>query len=344
MTLYAQSVTGPVAAAELGRTLMHEHILCDLRDPARLAAGGDWPDITMENRFQIDYLQNENLNNMLLDKDEIAQRELILFREAGGGTIVELSSGGLAPQPERLAALSRATGVHVVLGGGYYVDSYLDEPIRQASVDALAAIMVEQLREGAWGTPVRTGLIGEIGCSWPLEASERRMLAAAAKAQRETGAAVSIHPGRHPDAPAEIADIIVEAGGDPSRTVIGHMDRTIFDRERLHALLARGFVLEWDFFGAETSQYWVRGADVDLPLDYMRLDLIHELMGRGHAQQITISHDICSRTRMASYGGHGYGHIVRNIVPMMTRRGWSDKEIDQLLVETPVRLLCCFSH
>jgi len=344
VTLYAQSVTGPVAAAELGRTLMHEHILCDLRDPARLAAGGDWPDITMENRFQIDYLQNENLNNMLLDKDEIAQRELILFREAGGGTIVELSSGGLAPQPERLAALSRATGVHVVLGGGYYVDSYLDEPIRQASVDALAAIMVEQLREGAWGTPVRTGLIGEIGCSWPLEASERRMLAAAAKAQRETGAAVSIHPGRHPDAPAEIADIIVEAGGDPSRTVIGHMDRTIFDRERLHALLARGFVLEWDFFGAETSQYWVRGADVDLPLDYMRLDLIHELMGRGHAQQITISHDICSRTRMASYGGHGYGHIVRNIVPMMTRRGWSDKEIDQLLVETPVRLLCCFSH
>jgi phosphotriesterase-related protein len=122
------------------------------------------------------------------------------------------------------------------------------------------------------------------------------------------------------------------------------MDRTIFDRTRLVDLLKRGFVLEWDFFGIETSQYWMPGADVDLPTDYMRLDLILDLMRAGFGQQITISHDICTRTRLRSNGGHGYSHIVANIVPMMRRRGWQDSEIEQLLVANPSRLLAWHSE
>ena len=199
--------------------------------------------------------------------------------------------------------------------------------------------MIEQLAKGAWGSSCKAGLIGEIGCSWPLEPAERHQLIAGARAQRVTGAAITIHPGRHPDAPAEIASILEASGASPDRCVIGHMDRTIFDRERLVALLERGFVLEWDFFGIETSQYWMEGADLDLPTDYMRLDLIHSLIGHGFGKHLTISHDICTRTRLSANGGHGYGHILKNIVPMMLRRGWRDKDIEQLLVLTPARLL-----
>ena len=52
-----------------------------------------------------------------------------------------------------------------------------------------------------------------------------------------------------------------------------------------------------------------------------------------------ISHDICYLTRLTRFGGHGYGHIFRNVVPMMRRRGFTEKEIDTILVETPRRLL-----
>ena len=48
-----------------------------------------------------------------------------------------------------------------------------------------------------------------------------------------------------------------------------------------------------------------------------------------------ISHDICYRTRLASFGGHGYGHIFRNVVPMMKKRGYSEDEIDAILVAQP---------
>jgi phosphotriesterase-related protein len=323
---------------------MHEHILCDLRPPETRDAASPWPAITMENRFETDYFQNRNQANMLLDDDTLAVRELDRFREAGGRTIVELTVGGLRPKPARLAAIATEAGISIIMGAGYYVDAYLTDEIRHAEIDELEEILLAQLGDGAWGTRIRAGLIGEIGCSWPLAPSERRMLAAAARTQRKTGAAITIHPGRHPDAPGEIADILVEAGADPERTVIGHMDRTVFDRQRLLGLLRRGFVLEWDFFGIETSQYWMAGEDLDLPTDYMRLDLIRDLMALGHRYRIAISHDICTKTRLAGYGGHGYAHLIGNIVPMMLRRGWDEDDIDQLLGRTPARLLCYLSE
>lgn len=52
-----------------------------------------------------------------------------------------------------------------------------------------------------------------------------------------------------------------------------------------------------------------------------------------------ISHDICYRTRLASFGGHGYGHIFRNVVPMMKKRGYGEEEIDAILVHNLRRLL-----
>lgn len=339
MGAFAQTVAGKVARADLGRTLMHEHILCDLRAPD-LRGVPDPAPISIENRFEIDYFQNRVPENMFLCDDAVAATELQRFADAGGGTIVELTVGGMAPQPGRLAALAKRSGVNIVLGAGFYTQSYLSAEIDRMDGDAIEAEIEAQIREGAWGTDIRCGIIGEIGCSWPITPTERRILTSAARAQRSTGAALTIHPGRHPDAPAEIAGIVQAAGGDPERTVIGHMDRTIFDTDRLLALLGQGFVLEWDFFGIETSQYWMAGVDLDLPTDYMRLDLIRTLIKAGHLDRIAVSHDICTRTRLASHGGHGYGHLIAHVAPLARRRGFSEAELDRLLVETPARLLC----
>jgi len=64
-----------------------------------------------------------------------------------------------------------------------------------------------------------------------------------------------------------------------------------------------------------------------------------ELIDRGHHDRVVISHDICYRTRLTRFGGHGYGHIFTNVLPMMRRRGFSDQEIDSIIVSTPKRLL-----
>jgi phosphotriesterase-related protein len=190
---------------------------------------------------------------------------------------------------------------------------------------------------GAWGTDVRAGMIGEIGCQSPWTDLEKRVMTAALIAQKETGASINVHPGRHEDQPQEVADFVIANGGDPTRIVISHIDRTVFDVERLLKLADTGVTIEFDLFGQEASYYGL--SDIDMPNDATRLKLIRALIERGHLERVVISHDICYRTRLTAFGGHGYGHIFRNVVPMMRKRGYSDAEIDAILVGNPRRLL-----
>jgi phosphotriesterase-related protein len=76
-----------------------------------------------------------------------------------------------------------------------------------------------------------------------------------------------------------------------------------------------------------------------MPNDAMRLRAIRGLIERGHPAQILISHDICYRSRLVRWGGHGYGHIFANVVPLMRRRGFSETEVQAILVDNPRRLL-----
>ena len=193
------------------------------------------------------------------------------------------------------------------------------------------------MQVGAWGTEVRAGMIGEIGCQSPWTDLEKRVMTAALIAQKETGASINVHPGRHEDQPQEVADFVVANGGDPTRIVISHIDRTVFDVERLLKLADTGVTIEFDLFGQEASYYGL--SDIDMPNDATRLKLIRALIERGHLERVVISHDICYRTRLTAFGGHGYGHIFRNVVPMMRKRGYADAEIDAILVGNPRRLL-----
>ena len=79
--------------------------------------------------------------------------------------------------------------------------------------------------------------------------------------------------------------------------------------------------------------------EIDLPNDAERLRWLRRLIERGHGEQLVISHDICFRTRLSRFGGHGYGHIFENVMPQMARRGFSETEIEQIMIKTPRRLL-----
>ena len=151
------------------------------------------------------------------------------------------------------------------------------------------------------GTDVRAGIIGEIGCQAPWTDLEKRVMRGAVVAQQQTGAAINVHPGRDPDQPQEVADFVSAQGADPSRVVISHIDRTIFDDERLFRLADSGCVIELDLFGQEQS-YYALNLNVDLPNDAERLRWIRRLIDRGHLDQIVISHDICYRSRLTRFG------------------------------------------
>jgi len=333
-----QTVLGPIAPADLGPTLMHEHLLCDIRPPAERKPEALGPELALDNVWAINYgTVKPAARNYLLDARDVATAEVSRMLAAGGRSVVDLSSGGLNPDPLGLVEIARATGAHIVMGCGHYVHDYQDPATATRTVEDLAEEMVEAVEDGAWGTSVRAGIIGEIGCGAPWTRQEQRGMLGAGLAQRQTGAALNVHPGRHPDQPQEVADFIRVKGGRMDRVIISHIDRTIFDLERLRRLADTGCVLEWDLFGQESSYY--RLADIDMPNDAVRLRAIRGLIERGHLAQILVSHDICYRSRLVRWGGHGYGHIFTNVVPLMRRRGFSEAEIQAILVDNPRRLL-----
>jgi phosphotriesterase-related protein len=335
------TVLGPVPTAELGIVLPHEHLLCHLhifpeqRDQPRFGER-----LTLANLGWVRQHWSGIEDNARLTSEVLAIRELSRFKAAGGGTLVDLTQDGIGRSPRALARISEATGVHIVMGSGAYVGPTHSAWVATASVDELAAAFIREAREGVSRRRggVRPGIIGELGCSWPLEPAEVRVLVAGARAQRETGLPISIHPGRNRAAPFEIVDRLGEAGADLSRVIIGHLDRTIQDLPGLLELGARGVVLEFDLFGLETSFYPWSGVRAGLS-DAQRLDLVRGLIDGGLGDRVVLAHDICTKHRLARYGGHGYDHLVSNVMPWMREMGFTDAEIHGLVVANPARLL-----
>ena len=337
-----QTVLGPVRPSELGATTTHEHLFMDfsfMYRPAQDSPSQELADapIALENLGWIRRNYYSNRSNLKLTDVDTTIEEVRKYSEVGGGAIVDATLTAIGRRPDALARISRESGVHVIMGSGFYVEAVHPEDMDERSVEDLAREIIDDIVEGVEDSRIRSGIIGEIGCTWPLAPNESKSLSAAAIAQGETGAAILVHPGRHPDAPLEILELLSNGGADISRVIMGHLDRTVFEFDTLLSIAESGCYLEWDLFGHEGSYYPL--AEIDMPNDARRLDLIKRTADAGYADRIVIGQDIATKHRLVKYGGHGYGHILENVVPQMRRKGFSEDAIRAVTVDNPARIL-----
>jgi phosphotriesterase-related protein len=347
MSDVAETVLGPVRGEYLGLTLPHEHLVLDgsaifsdpavssERDMARAPLG--WSTLSW-----LRYHPYESIENVMMVDEAEAEAELALFRNAGGGTLVDVTVPGIGRDPEALVRLSRATGVHIVMGTGLYVEHSLPAKYRDMTVEQMAAMFISDLRVGVGQSGIKAGIIGEIGCNWPVAPTELKAVRAAALAQRETGASISVHPGRNREAPFHLVQVLREMGADLTRIIVCHTDARLRRPEDRLRVVELGCVLEYDLWGWEGHfpSYWTSDDYMDLPNDTDRIKELRALIDNGHIERLVMSHDICVRSRRVRWGGWGYVHIPRYVVPMMRLRGFTGQEIHQITVENPRRLLC----
>ena len=338
----AQTVLGPVASEQLGVTLMHEHLLVDLSrifdepaDPEERVLAHQ--PLSLENLSWVTMNWCSSKDNLVLLDRELAIAEAALFKKAGGGTIVDVTTGDFGRDPIALRDIAERTGLHVVMGSGYYHAGFHPADMSAKSVSDIAEEIVRDITEGVDGTDVKAGIIGEVGCSWPTLPNEAKSLRATAQAQRETGVAITIHPGRHVDSPFEIIDILKDAGADIGRVIMGHMERTGLDKAGLVRLAQLGCYLEYDWFG-EVRPAFPHGR-IEVPSDGERIKEIAFLIREGFGDKVVVAHDVCFKTRLASFGGPGYAHISKNVSRWMLAMGVESKAITQILIDSPRRIL-----
>ncbi len=342
LTGMVQTVLGTVSPESLGPTMTHEHLLinflCMFHPPAEITEWGRAHEpVSMANLGWVRHNYYGNRDNLLLTDEDTAIAEAMLYKKLGGGAIVDATTIGIGRDPLALARIARVTGLNIIMGAGYYVDAVHPDDMNDMAESAIAMQIVDDITIGVGDTGIKAGIIGEIGCTWPLTPNERKVLKAAATAQRETGAPILIHPGRDESAPRGILGVLDEAGADISRTIMGHLDRTVFDFGALLELAHSGCYLEWDLFGIESSHYPL--SNIDMPNDAQRMDVIKRLIGEGYGERIVVAHDICTKHRLVKYGGHGYGYIMERIVPRMRRRGFSEQDVHAITVANPARIL-----
>jgi len=341
-----QTVLGPVEPESLGTTLIHEHIFFDLSvyHEARFGPGKAEPLPDEPLRIEHLYLLRNNVaqlrDNVFQQDVDVAEAELRRFGSVGGGTVVEVSSGGLRPNPAGLVEVARRSGLNVVAGTGYYIGASHPPELAEKSAGQIAEEMLRDVLEGFPGTDVRAGVLGEIGTTEPLSSTERLVLEATGRVQAETGAAIVLHPDsghRSYDSIARTLDILARAGADLGRVILSHCDDRLHESYESYAKLAAlGCTLAFDTFGKQ-SYYPTRGRQY--PNDQQRIDTIVRLIGDGLVGSLTLSHDVCYKTDLTRWGGDGYGHILRNIVPRLRAAGVSDADLQRMLVENPRRLL-----
>jgi len=122
----AQTVLGLIGPEDLGVTLPHEHLVIDSRvnfsEPKAASEKAlAYKPVSMEILSWLRYHPAENLDNCQRWDEREAIDEVMLFKKAGGSIIVDVTNVGIGRDPKALARMSRATGLNVIMGSGYFI-------------------------------------------------------------------------------------------------------------------------------------------------------------------------------------------------------------------------------
>jgi phosphotriesterase-related protein len=182
---------------------------------------------------------------------------------------------------------------------------------------------------------VKPGVLGEVGVSDIRNPFEVKSLQGSALAQKEIGCPILIHTpiwGKEGNA---ILDVLEKGGADLRRVALSHLDPTMADYDYADSLAKRGACIVYDQFG----MHLMSTEGIFIPSDNERIITLKEQIRRGNLKNILISQDVCFKICLTRWGGHGYGHILENIVPRLRREGITDEQIQTILVENPKRFL-----
>ena len=347
------TVLGPIDSQDAGITLPHEHFFLDLSlpfdEPDRwIRAGRRAPEgaearriydleLRLDNWAEVNRLLWQTRDPLILDDFDLAVREVSAFKAAGGGTVIDVTSQGLGRDPERLARLSQSSGLHIVMGTGWYREGWRPIDFNGMSIDELASEMITEIVEGTGPDRIRAGVIGEIpvmDVATDPDSNDVKQLRAAAQASVKTGAALTLHQWvGDGEKLMKTLDILEAEGADLRRVIVGHVGGDAPDQlDILTKALLRGVTLEFDLLGGafllEDKVGDTRGA----------ADAIVTLVNQGHADQLLMSQDVCTKPQLKAYGGNGYDYVLREVVPYLLAHGVSDAQVNKLLVTNPARL------
>ncbi len=318
-----ETVRGPIDTADMGATLMHEHVFV-LSTEHIQNYGGDWWD------------EDERVADAVTKLDEL--------KALGIDTILDPTVWGLGRYIPRVQRVAEQTDLNIIVATGLYTYDELPHQYEHRGpgllldlpTDPMVTDFTTDLTDGIARTGVKAAFLKCVVEAKGLTPGVERTLRACAATHRATGAPITVHTSVGNQAGSMALQVFRDEGVDLTKVVIGHAGDSN-DLDYLSELAEAGCLLGMDRFGL----------DIYNPTS-SRVDTIVELASRGYAGQMVLAHDAscyidyfpgveaqAAKEQIAP--NWNFTHISRDVLPQLKERGVTDEQIRQMLVDAPRR-------
>lgn len=311
---FVRTVLGDITPAEMGLTYSHEHIIIEEGF------------VTMGNK------------DFILNDVEKVSEELKSFRAAGGQTVVDTMPAACGRNVLKLAAVSKNTGVNIIVPTGIHLEKYYRPNHWRYFVteEELTGLFVKDIEEGIdeydYSCPIvkrtvhKAGLIKLATGKEKFTAHQQKIFHAVVNTHKQTGVPILTHTTEGEQA-IEQAELFLKLGADIKHIVLSHVDRNK-DLGYHKALMQTGVYVEYD------SHFRWKNED-----DNWTYTLLEKLLP-DYSGQITVGMDMARNTYWKSYGGSpGLNYLLTDFKEQMNKRGLS-VYLEKIFFTNPQKLFC----
>ena len=264
---------------------------------------------------------------------DLLVEELRMAAFDGVSCIVDSSIGPRTEQQlANLTAMATQSGVHVVLGGSYFLQSRYPEEIIRLAEGELSTHMIEQARRERWGA------LGEVGSSFPdMHTDERKMIRVTSQVHLQTGLPIFTHVPHEscPSCAIDQIDMYESQGVDMTHLCIGHLStikRSDDPKWETHKEIARrGAFLGFDTVGHRMSASFIPERE--------KIDMILTALEAGFEDHILLSSDFANTTQIKANWGNGFSTVLVQFVPKLRYFGVPEETIHKILIDNSRRWL-----
>jgi phosphotriesterase-related protein len=266
------------------------------------------------------------------------------LKALGLATYVDATPNDGGRNPEVYKEISEKTGINIVCSTGYYFEgegssSYWNFRNSLGDVsEEIYELFMQEVTVGIQDTGIRAGVLKVGSSKGEITDYEKMMFTAAARVQQETGVPIITHTQEGSMGP-EQAEFLISQGADPAKIQIGHMSDNL-DIDYQMKTLEQGVYVSWDRMGLQG----IAGC----PMDEERYSAIIDLIKKGFANKLMISHD-CILNWLGRplnlpeevfplIANWHPSHLFNNIIPALKKGGVTDEQIETIIKKNPERL------
>jgi phosphotriesterase-related protein len=303
-----QTTCSRVKMADLGKTLIHEHIF---------AAMPGWQFDHRAPKF----VRKESMTEVV----DLLQE----LQDYGCRTIVDPCPMDVGRDVEFVAEVEQRSGTRIICATGVYTEADCGlYTLRWLPKEELVELYVKEITEGVADTGIRCGVVKIATGPGPATEYERKMISVGAEAARITGVPIISHTVNAAHGHEQI-DLVAAQGVPANCLVVGHCgDRD--DHEYHKSLAARNAFVGLDRFGMELV----------LP-DSIRMKNLMQLIEAGYRDNILVSHDcvLCMPGRFPPPYDNvkltGITRFMKTLAPQLLQMGLSKEDLDHILIDNP---------